>query len=140
MKSILFYVEGYMEEIVLLRFFLKKYSEQVELISFENGMEFLNYLSQNVENLQFEGRQKKYCILLDLNINHMNGFYILNKIKNFQNDVIKEMPVVIYSSSRRPSDRTKSLNEGASLFIEKPFDYDEMEKSMELLYNNYLAP
>ena len=49
MKAVIFYVEDHIEEISLFRYFLKKYADQVELVTFENGLKFLEYLKEHAQ-------------------------------------------------------------------------------------------
>jgi len=138
MKAVIFYVEDHIEEITLFRYFLKKYADEVDLVTFENGPIFLKYLDNNQDELIKMQRKRKYCILLDIDLPYINGIDLLKKIKQLEGPASK-IPVIMYSSSRRKHHKEESLNAGAAYFLEKPFDYDGMAENLDFLYHNYLA-
>ena len=63
-------------------------------------------------------------IFLDLNMPKMNGYQCLAQIKKEM--MFKEIPVVIYTTSRIESDRDRTLKMGASYFLTKPSDFSEL--------------
>ena len=73
-------------------------------------------------------------IFLDLNMPKMNGYQCLAQIKNEM--MFKEIPIVIYTTSRIESDRDRTLKMGASYFLTKPSDFseliDELTRILEL--------
>lgn len=73
-------------------------------------------------------------IFLDLNMPKMNGYQCLAQIKKEM--MFKEIPIVIYTTSRIESDRDRTLKMGASYFLTKPSDFseliDELTRILEL--------
>ena len=63
-------------------------------------------------------------IFLDLNMPKMNGYQCLAQIKKEM--MFKEIPVVIYTTSRIESDRDRTLKMGASYFLTKPSDFSKL--------------
>ena len=63
-------------------------------------------------------------IFLDLNMPKMNGYQCLAQIKKEM--MFKEIPVVIYTTSRIESERDRTLKMGASYFLTKPSDFSEL--------------
>lgn len=139
MKAVIFYVEDHMEEVNLFRYFLKKYADKVELINFENGLLFLDYLSHNKDSLVKEHSKRKYCILLDIDLPCLSGIDLIKRIKELPKP-ISQIPIIMYSSSQREHHKSESLEAGAVLYMEKPFDYEGMAANMKFLYENYLGP
>ncbi|MES2679745.1 MAG: response regulator [Bacteroidota bacterium] len=64
------------------------------------------------------------CIFLDLNMPLMNGREFLKKIKNI--DRLKEIPVLIYSTSTDAKDKTDMIFLGAAQFIIKPNSMNDL--------------
>jgi CheY-like chemotaxis protein len=64
------------------------------------------------------------CIFLDLNMPLMNGREFLKKIKNI--DRLKEIPVLIYSTSTDAKDKTDMILLGAAQFIIKPNSVNDL--------------
>lgn len=63
-------------------------------------------------------------IFLDLNMPRMNGKECLREIKKMPH--LKDIPVVIYSTSSLRNDVVETLRLGASEFITKPFSMPEL--------------
>ncbi len=72
---------------------------------------------------------KKYypeLIFLDINLPKKNGHEVLEFIK--QQQLLKEIPVVMFSTSSALQDIQKSYMHDASGFMTKPEDFDDFEK------------
>jgi CheY-like chemotaxis protein len=66
---------------------------------------------------------KPNLVLLNLNMPRMNGFEVLQAIK--QDTSISDIPAVVFSSSRMDKDRAKCLALGARSFVTKPADLEQ---------------
>ncbi len=71
-------------------------------------------------------------IILDLNVPKGGGLKILRLIKT--NDNLKMLPVIIFSSSSRIEDVTESYNLFANCYIIKPFELDELIKTVGIIH------
>lgn len=60
-------------------------------------------------------------IFLDINMPCKNGQECLREIR--QNDILKHIPVIIYSTSARPDLVESSYKAGANLYVQKPDSY-----------------
>lgn len=65
-------------------------------------------------------------IFLDLNMPVMSGMEFLEKIK--KKETLKNIPVIIFSTSQLQDIRSKALSQGAHDFITKPSDFNELKK------------
>ena len=75
-------------------------------------------------------------IFLDLNMPVMNGFEFLERIK--KNDRLKNIPVVIYTTSDSPLDKKNTLSAGAVLFFTKTADFKLLKLQLsEILANDF---
>jgi response regulator of citrate/malate metabolism len=68
------------------------------------------------------GQISQDMIFLDLNMPIMNGEQFLHIIKNEQD--LKEIPVIIYSTSSHPDTIKRTLEIGIMDFLVKPNDYN----------------
>jgi DNA-binding NtrC family response regulator len=101
---------------------------------------FLNSLSQAIYKLfGFKGKVKEVgngidaikeagssfynLCFLDINLPDMNGLDVMKKI----NDLSPETKVAIMTASYLPDDIKKTIEEDASLFIEKPPDLNQVK-------------
>ncbi|MEJ7676310.1 MAG: response regulator [Segetibacter sp.] len=81
----------------------------------------------NVSNL----RDLPQLILLDLNMPRKNGLEALKELK--QDDALRKIPVVIFSTSQASKDVEKAYELGASCFISKPNTLEEWCDKMSKL-------
>lgn len=63
-------------------------------------------------------------VLLNLNLPRVNGFEVLSAIKDDPN--LRDIPVIIFSSSRLDHDKARCLALGARSFVTKPSDVDQL--------------
>lgn len=70
------------------------------------------------------GEEPPDLVLLDIMIPYVNGFQLLEKIKNTQG--WNEVPVVMLTSKSQESDVVRALDNGATDYIIKPFQADEL--------------
>jgi CheY-like chemotaxis protein len=68
-------------------------------------------------------------IFMDLNMPVMNGFDCLAFLKNKQE--LKEIPIVIFTTSKNPNDITRTKQLGARLFMTKPDDFNVLCKKLD---------
>lgn len=79
--------------------------------------------SSAVAALKEVGNNKPDVILLDLVMPEMNGFEFLIALK----EKVSSLPkVIIGSGSQSSKDKTRSLELGASDFINKPYEFNEL--------------
>jgi CheY-like chemotaxis protein len=70
-------------------------------------------------------------ILLDLNLPRMDGREVLGQIKKTPG--LKQIPVVVLTTSRADQDLLRSYELGANAFINKPADVDLFFAAMKSL-------
>jgi CheY-like chemotaxis protein len=75
-------------------------------------------------------------ILLDLKMPGMNGIEVLREIRS--DDLLKDLPVVVFTSSSLKSDRTKAIAAGASDYLQKPLALDQFSKDLESILHRWL--
>lgn len=87
------------------------------------GDQVTSYLS-NVDSLP-------QVIVLDFNLPKLHGREVLNLIKSFPK--IKEIPVVVLTTSTAREDKEYALNNGAAHFITKPTSIQEFRNAVNLI-------
>ena len=90
----------------------------------------MSVMMDGISALAFLNREGSYAnapepdlILLDLNLPLKSGFEILTEIK--QNERLRQIPVVILTSSQAERDIVKSYNLHANAYVSKPVDLDQ---------------
>ena len=92
----------------------------------EEGMDFLHHRGQ-----YSDGTPQPDLILLDLNMPGMGGKEFLKRIKEDQN--LKQIPVVILTTSEAERDILDSYKLQASGYVHKPVTLEEFKVAMKKL-------
>jgi len=93
----------------------------VELVTQNNGKKLLDALHNPPPSPSI--------VFLDLNMPGINGFDVLTEIR--KSDNLKNIPVIILTTSNDDKNISKSLNLGANFYITKPNDFVSLKKSIE---------
>ncbi|HEY5600272.1 MAG TPA: response regulator [Candidatus Manganitrophaceae bacterium] len=91
----------------------------VEVVEASNGFEALKALPLK----QFD------LIITDINMPEINGLEIVHFVKN--NPLYQKIPLIILSTENGAEDIKKGLALGAQKYITKPFDPDDLKKTVK---------
>lgn len=89
-----------------------------------DGKEALEYLRNG-------GNKKPCLILLDLNMQGMNGLGFLKAVKS--DDTLKKIPIVVLSNSDEKQDREKTFESGTTGYIVKPTNYEKFVEAVRTI-------
>lgn len=113
---------------------LKEITTQTQLTTVEDGEKLMNYLKNNSVNLP-------HVIFLDLNMPRKTGNECLLEIKN--DEKLKEIPIVIYSTSLYEEVAEILYRNGANYYLKK-CSLDELpgyiQKTLSFLSENPAQP
>lgn len=110
------------DDCFLFQLALKELPIQFTVTIVHNGEELMQLLGE-------DDRQLPDVLFLDLNMPRKNGFVCLSEIKN--NDKLKQLPVIIFSSSYAPEVVEQLYKNGAQYYIRKP---DEVTQYKKVIY------
>lgn len=130
-------VEDNPEDVILVEEALKEGRMSVNLNVVEDGQEAMQYLRRQGNHTNAKAID---LVILDLNLPKENGHEVLKKIKS--DAALKNIPVVVLTTSQAEKDVVTSYGLGASCFITKPFGfYQFMEavKSIEKFWLNLVT-
>jgi CheY-like chemotaxis protein len=98
-----------------------------EVLGLVNSSICCSFADTAEDALQALGKtnEKPDYIFLDLNLPYMSGFECLNSIK--KEHYLKHIPVIIYSTSSRDTDKQKAKELGAVKFISKPDNFVQLQ-------------
>jgi CheY-like chemotaxis protein len=123
------------DDCIFFKEVLEELPHTTELVTVNDGVELMRLLSGNEESLPD-------AIFLDLNMPRKSGFECLLEIK--QNEKLKHLPVIIFSTSFNPEVVNKLRQQGAEYYIRKPADFSDLKKviskSLDLLTNGNSQP
>jgi chemotaxis family two-component system response regulator Rcp1 len=104
----------------------------------------LQVADDGIEAIEFLNQRGKYAdaprpdlIVLDLNMPRKNGHEVLAEIKADAN--LKNIPVVILSTSKSADDIGKAYGLHANCFISKPVDFDEFTKVVQKIQDFWFS-
>lgn len=107
------------------RFFTDAFEEikiKTKVETVNDGVELMNYLNQPDIILP-------HILFLDLNMPRKGGIDCLLELKRI--DRIKDIAVVIYSTSASEEDIEETFVLGANVYLKKPSDFSTLKKTLE---------
>ena len=110
---------------VLFELMIKKEYPSMKISSVNDGEQLIRFLHLYSVDLLF----------LDLNMPCKNGYECLQEIR--KDPPVKDLPIVVYSSSAHMSDIQKSFIHRADFYLVKPFNPDHLKTALHtiLLFN-----
>jgi len=93
----------------------------------DNGQDALDMLRSGQEPLPD-------IIFLDLNMPRMDGRQCLAEL--MRDDALKQIPVIMYTTSSQPRDIAQALQNGALCYITKPASLRELQEILSVIAGN----
>ncbi len=130
MKTILLVEDNPDEEQLMLRAFREnRISNPVDVV--HDGVEAMDYLLAAVAVDKLPA-----LVLLDLKLPRMDGLEVLERVR--AHGRLKNLPVVVMTSSRGERDILKSYALGANSYIRKPVDFEQFAGAVRQLGRYWL--
>jgi len=122
-------VEDDANDAELVRMTLEENKIANDIVHVWDGAEALDYLK----------RQGPFCnegeeptlVILDLKLPKVSGLEVLSKIRN--DEKLKLMPVVIFTSSQQEQDIIEGYRLGTNGYVVKPMDFHKFVEAVKLL-------
>ncbi len=102
------------------------------LIRVRDGEELLDYLHRKGQFNELNA-PRPGVILLDLNMPRKDGREALKEIKS--DDTLRNIPIVVFTTSKAEEDIYKTYQLGVNSFITKPVTFDNLTEVMRTLGN-----
>lgn len=102
----------------------------------KDGEELLEYLRHQHKYADQETYERPGIILLDLNMPRKDGREALKEIKS--DPKLRNIPVVVFTTSKAEEDVYKTYELGVNSFITKPVTFDNLIKVMQTLGTYWL--
>lgn len=96
----------------------------------ESGYEVITAVDGE-EALEKVLQERPQCVLLDVILPKQNGFQLCRKLKQMEQS--REIPIILISAKNTPLDKRWGLQQGADLYMTKPFSKDELLASVRSL-------
>lgn len=109
---------------------LAQHSSNPKITWAKSGMEAISILSTHQSD-------QTRLILLDIKMPLMSGIDALTKIRELP--TAQNTPILMFTSSRLPSDIRQSYANGANAYIQKQIDYDEQVAALRKTLDFWLG-
>lgn len=103
-----------------------------DLVRVRDGEELMDYLHRRGDYTA-DNAPRPGVILLDLNMPRKDGREALREIKS--DDTLRNIPVVVFTTSKAEEDIYKTYQLGVNSFITKPVTFDNLTEVMRTLGN-----
>ncbi len=110
---------------IILNFLEKNIQDEFNILKARNGREAIDIIENN--NL--------YAILLDLNMPSLNGFEVLDYLR--EQNLMDKIPVVIITGDDTEETIKKAFNYGVLDVLNKPFTEDNIQRVLTSIKNFY---
>jgi CheY-like chemotaxis protein len=127
-QSILIVEDSMPDYQAILRVFRKKGIEN-SVYHCKTGQEALDFLYRKGSYTNEKDAPRPGIVLLDLNLPETDGREVLRKIKG--DNILKSIPIVVFTTSDSDKDIEESYQNGANTFITKPVNLDELYKVID---------
>jgi CheY-like chemotaxis protein len=119
------------DDILLTKKALQKGKLLNPVYTVHDGEELLDYLFRRGEYTNIENAPRPGMILLDLNMPKMDGREALREMKVHPD--FKDIPVVVFTTSKAEEDIYRSYKLGVNSFITKPVTFEKLIEVMQML-------
>ena len=124
-------VEDSNEDFEAFQRFLRQSSLVIPVYRCLNGDQALAFLYHTDRYSDPASAPRPGLILLDLNLPGNDGREVLRRIK--QDDNLKSVPVVIFTTSNNPKDIEACYRQGVNSYIIKPMDFRLLKRTIHTL-------
>lgn len=131
MSKYILSIEDNANDIQLMRRIFNKDIPNVEIRHINNGEEALKIMKER--NFLADAPS---LVLLDIKMSGINGLDLLKEIKN--NDSLRAIPIVIFSSSVQLSDLQRAYELSVNSYIEKPKDFQQLKETLKTITKYWL--
>lgn len=116
---------------------IRQMDVQAPIYRCKTGDEALDLLYQRGQYQDTDGVVRPSVVLLDLNLPGTDGRMLLGRIK--QDQTLKKIPVIIFTTSSAPSDIEYCYEQGANSYLVKPVQIRELERTVRAFVDYWLG-
>jgi CheY-like chemotaxis protein len=133
-------VEDNYEHLNLTKYILRDNNVPGDVYVVRDGQEAIDYLYRRNQFADTASSPRPSVVLLDLNLPRVDGKEVLKIIKS--DSILKDIPVIVVSSSDREEDVSYASQMGAAAYISKSGGFEQLSKAIASIqtYVNKLKP
>lgn len=111
------YADDDTDDCIFFKEALKALPVQTNVTTVKDGEELMNYLFAHTDCMP-------HVLFLDINMPRKNGIECLSEIK--QHAKLKDLPVIMFSTSNSKEDISTLFTKGAHVYVHKPSDFVQL--------------
>ena len=119
------------QDTMLVKLAVQRASLGLQLSSVKDGEEAIDYLMGRSKFADRQAHPFPKMLLLDLKMPRLSGFDVLEFVR--QQPGLKQLPIVIFSSSDDPRDIQRAYDGGANSFLCKPHSNEDLAALLKAL-------
>lgn len=124
------------QDVMLLEIAIRRSSLNIRLQTVADGEQAIDYLMGRGAYTDREAHPFPKLLLLDLKMPRMTGFEVLSFVRGQSG--LRQLPVIIFSSSDDPRDIRKAYDSGANSYLCKPHSNDGLLDLLSALREYWL--
>ncbi len=124
------------EDFEVLQLLMQQMDVRNPIYRCTNGDKVLDFLYKKGDYENSTTAPRPCVILLDLNLPGTDGRDVLEQLK--QDQELKEIPIVVFTTSSNPKDVEFCYQKGANGYLIKPVDSSELEKTVQAFVEYWL--
>ena len=78
-------------------------------------------------------RENPQCVVLDVVMPRQNGFQLCRKLRHMEQGQGQHLAIILLSSKNTALDKRWGLQQGADLYLTKPFQHEDLVNSVKSL-------
>jgi len=119
------------QDTMLVKMAVERAALSLQLTSVKDGEEAIDYLMGRAPFADRHVYPFPKLLLLDLKMPRMGGFDVLDFVR--QQPGLRQLPIVIFSSSDDPKDIRRAYDGGANSYLCKPHSNDDLSALLKAL-------
>lgn len=131
---VIHYADDDTDDLQIFKNAVDKSTGQIALHTYNKSEEFLKNIKNNTSG--------KQIVFLDINMPGKSGFEVLKEIR--RDDLLKKMPVIMYSTSSDDKSIAVSKEIGATMYAVKPTSFSDLKnlikKAISIDWNLFKSP
>jgi len=131
-------VEDNFEHLNLTRYILRDSKVLGDVHVVRDGQEALDYLYQKNKFADVANAPRPSVVLLDLNLPRVDGKEVLRIIKS--DKVLRDIPVIVVSSSDREEDVSYASEMGAAAYVSKSDGFEKLSEALASIHSFVTKP
>jgi CheY-like chemotaxis protein len=116
---------------MLVQLAVKRAELSLQLTSVKDGQEVIDYLLGRAHFADRNSHPFPKLLLLDLKMPRLSGFDVLDFVRSQPG--LRQLPIVIFSSSDDPKDIQRAYDGGANSYLCKPHSNDDLSALLRAL-------